>query len=483
MSSLLPLVLAALGAPEDAAPAAFALPEPTEAALRVDAAVSADELLGHAAYLADDALGGRFTGTPGADAAAAYLAARLEALRPHGLEPAGDDGTFLQDVRLDTVSFERLPEVRLDGEPLVYGPDVELRRGHGVDAELEVLVVADAAAAPAEPDPTKALYLDLSTAARRDLVEARGEAWEAGWGAVVVKGFTRGRRVVEDATRLRRVRSGAPELVVHGATRDRLAAGEVERLTLSLGGKVSKAHNVVAVLPGAGRDAGLMGPGLEDRVNPAVVLSAHYDHLRPLPVDPEDPDADRIFNGADDDASGVAVVLEVVEAMCLADERPERDLVVLLATGEEIGLVGTTFYLDHPAVPLEHTVLNLNFEMLGRPDELVGGPGKLWLTGHELTNLGPDLQAAGLDVVRDPRPSQHFFERSDNYAFVLKGVVGQTLSSYGLHDDYHRVTDEAGTLDGAHLEAAARIGVAATALVLAADVTVAWVEGYRPPRR
>ena len=156
----------------------------------------------------------------------------------------------------------------------------------------------------------------------------------------------------------------------------------------------------------------------------------------------------------------------------------------LLATGEEVGLLGTSYYLEHPAEPLDHTVANLNFEMIGRPDPKIGGAGAMWLTGYELTNLGAAFTAAGIAIHVDPRPEQHFFQRSDNYAFVREGVVGQTFSTFNLHADYHHVTDEADRLDYAHMESCVREAYRAVKLVADGTLTPSWTEGQRPsPRR
>jgi len=188
---------------------------------------------------------------------------------------------------------------------------------------------------------------------------------------------------------------------------------------------------------------------------------------------------DTIYNGADDDASGVAAVLEIAGALGRGGELA-HDVVVLLATGEEIGLLGTEHYLDAPVVPLERTLMNLNFEMIGRPDAKVGGRGNLWLTGDDKTNLGALLRERGFRIAADPRPDQHFYERSDNYAFVLRGVIGQTLSSYDLHTDYHAPSDEADTLDFEHLTSATEAGLKAVRLVAGGEVEITWTAG-RPP--
>jgi hypothetical protein len=121
--------------------------------------------------------------------------------------------------------------------------------------------------------------------------------------------------------------------------------------------------------------------------------------------------------------------------------------------------------------------------MIGRPDPKIGGAGAMWLTGYESTNLGAAFTAAGLAVRVDPRPEQHFFQRSDNWAFVLQGIVGQTLSTFNLHADYHHVTDEADRLDYAHMESCVRAAFRAVKLVADGTLTPSWIEGKRPSAR
>jgi Zn-dependent M28 family amino/carboxypeptidase len=233
-------------------------------------------------------------------------------------------------------------------------------------------------------------------------------------------------------------------------------------------------HNVVGRIRGAGTAE---HPELAQEV---VVLSAHYDHLgiRPRPRGPED--ADALMNGADDNASGCATLLELAQAFAAA--KPARTLIVLFTTDEESGGRGCRRYIEAPPEPLAKTVANLNLEMLGRPDELVGGPGKLWLTGYERSNLGPVWQGAGLAIVADPRPKEGFFQRSDNYALALEGIVAQTLSTFGGHKEYHTPRDEPDTLDYAHLEAAAQVALAAARTLADGSLAPAWVEGQRPKK-
>lgn len=454
------------------------MPQPLDV---VDEPIAAGELFSHVSFLASDELRGRYTGTAEGVLAAEYLAAQLGRLKAAGLLPAGDvlsDGqrSFLQDVHLPGISFERLPSLSVRGaEPLPYGTDFELRSGFGLSGELELIRVSDLAELPDNPRSDGALYLDMFASKARRAIRERGDDWKRGWGAILYRGSKSPGRAVTDPRRLVRVRGPERplEIDVNGPGRAALEAHATGPLTLDVGGKPKRAYNVVARLP-----ANTELP--EGATRETVVISAHYDHLRPREV-PEGEDG--IFNGADDDASGVAAVLEITEAMCLSDKPRDRDVVVLLATGEEIGLVGTTYYLDHPVAPLATTSANLNFEMLGRADALAGGTGKLWLTGFEHTNLGPTLAAEGIPVVEDPRPEQHFFERSDNYAFVLKGVVGQSLSSYNLHTDYHHASDETETIEFEHLMRGTRVGLAALRKLVDGDFRVAWSPDYSLPIR
>ena len=96
---------------------------------------------------------------------------------------------------------------------------------------------------------------------------------------------------------------------------------------------------------------------------------------------------------------------------------------------------------------------NLEFEMIARPDPKVKHD-QLWLTGWERTDLGPELAEHGAELVGDPHPEEKFFTRSDNYALAKEGIIAQTVSSYGLHKDYHQPTDTLAKVDWQHLDSA-----------------------------
>jgi len=187
---------------------------------------------------------------------------------------------------------------------------------------------------------------------------------------------------------------------------------------------------------------------------------------------------DSIYNGADDDASGTTAVIEIAKQLAKGP-RPKRTIVFAATTGEESGLIGTRWYIDHPALPLASMQANLEIEMIGRPDSLAGGPGRAWLTGYERSTMGQMFTSAGLAVVPDKRPDQQFFNRSDNIAFARMGVPAHTLSTFNLHTDYHQLSDDITTIDFAHMAGVINIAVKAVDL-LANGPIPHWNPGGQP---
>ncbi len=228
-----------------------------------------------------------------------------------------------------------------------------------------------------------------------------------------------------------------------------------------------RSANVVGVLTGS-------DPALR---NEFVLVTAHYDHIgfgRAV-------DGDSINNGADDDASGVIAVIEMAKAL-RNGPRPKRSIVFMAITGEEVGGLGTRWYIAHPARPLDQTVVDLNIEMIAHADSLAGGFGKAWLTGYERSTMGDLLADNGIPLVPDPRPTQRFFERSDNAAFARIGIPAHSLSSYNLVSPYHHPKDEPGIIDAPHMTQV--ITATARALRLLSDgMRPAWHPGGRPEQR
>jgi Zn-dependent M28 family amino/carboxypeptidase len=152
----------------------------------------------------------------------------------------------------------------------------------------------------------------------------------------------------------------------------------------------------------------------------------------------------------------------------------------MTTTGEEQGILGTQWYVKHPAIPLSKMVAEMEVEMAGRPDSLAGGRGKTWMTGYDRSTMGDMLRAAGIPIVPDPYPQYRFFERSDNIIFARAGIPAHTLSTYNLHKDYHEPSDEISRIDFTHLTEVARAALAATRL-LADGPAPQWKPGGRPP--
>ncbi|MGH7469035.1 MAG: M20/M25/M40 family metallo-hydrolase [Longimicrobiales bacterium] len=224
-------------------------------------------------------------------------------------------------------------------------------------------------------------------------------------------------------------------------------------------------------------DANLIGiirgvdPALRDS---AIIVGAHYDHVGMRAHQ----SGDSIYNGADDDASGVVAVLEAARAL-KSGPPPKRTVVFVAFTGEEMGGLGSRYYIARPPVPLASTVAQLQVEMIARPDSLVGGAGKAWLTGFERSTMGELLRTAGIEVAADPRPSQSFFTRSDNVRFARIGIPAHTLSSFNLHAEYHQPSDEIERVDYAHMAELVR-AVARAVRVLADGAAPRWHPNGRP---
>ena len=191
-------------------------------------------------------------------------------------------------------------------------------------------------------------------------------------------------------------------------------------------------RNVAAILRGS-------DPALKDTY---VILSSHYDHIGLASTGD-----DRIFNGANDDASGTASVLEVANALAALHPRPKRSVLFILFCGEEKGLRGSRYYAAHPLVPLEKTVAQLNLEQMGRTDS-TDGPRvhSANVTGFDFSSL-PQLlvdsgKRVGVTVSKDDKGSDSYFNRSDNGPIARLGIPAHTMSVTYEFPDYHAVGDE-----------------------------------------
>ncbi|MDQ3223938.1 MAG: M20/M25/M40 family metallo-hydrolase [Gemmatimonadota bacterium] len=174
-----------------------------------------------------------------------------------------------------------------------------------------------------------------------------------------------------------------------------------------------------------------------------VVYSAHMDHIGITPGQ-----ADSINNGADDDASGTAGVIELAEAFSHRGARPKRSIIFLTVSGEEKGLWGSDYFANNPPVPAKQIVANINMDMIGRNwrDTIVA-------IGMEHSDLGATLERVnaahaelGMTAIDDRWPEERFYFRSDHYNFARKGIPALFFFN-GVHEDYHEVTDSPDKID------------------------------------
>ena len=439
------------------------------------------DIRAHLGFLASDALQGRGSGTQYERIAGEYIASQL---RQYGVEPAGEadaagNRTFFQSISLTKHEFAAPPVLSAGGLKYAHGNQVAaaLLSSAQVSGPLQKLKSGDMAT------KGSVVLLDLTENAGSPPVYAQIRMpLQQGAAMVLVADSAQIRRrfaasVKEPAELPMTVgdSTGPPPLGFAGnvvllneeATRG--IAGLADGTQVEFKGDVvdspaGTTTNVFGVLPGA--DA--------KRAGEAILLSAHMDHLGTDPTRP----GDQIYNGADDDASGVVAVLELAKALG-AGPKPKRTVYFALFGSEEKGGRGAGYFLDHPVFPLGSLVANLEFEMIGRPDPAVA-PGTLWLTGYERTDLGPRLAKLGARIVADPHPEMQFFMRSDNYALAKRGVVAQTVSSYGLHKQYHQPDDDLAHIDFAHMTESIESMVKPVEWLVNGDFVPRWNEGKKP---
>jgi hypothetical protein len=439
--------------------------------------IKEESVRAHMEFLASDAMNGRGSGTRDEWIAVTYVASQL---RRWGLEPMGEDGGYVQTIQIERPTLATAPVLTLGDHRYTHGK--ELTVGSMNAAKMDGTIAGFEAGKPAPkgsvvviPEVTRELTTALSGAS---MVLARTN----GCGGFRAQAGTLPR--VAPRTVGAPAAPARPSCVALNdeayAVAEKLPAGT--RVTLEGEVKVietSNTWNAVGRLPGS-------DPSQADEV---ILLSAHIDHVgtgRPATgsgqVASQGPaaaaDKDTIYNGADDDASGSIAVLELAQALA-AGPRPKRTIVFAWFGSEEGGGTGSRYFADKPVVPLDRIVANLQFEMIGRPDEKVP-PHTLWLTGYERSNLGPELADRGAKLVQDPHPEQSFFTRSDNIQFARRGVIAHTVSSFGLHKDYHQPSDEIGTIDFAHMTDAIRSMLEPVRWLASSTFKPEWKPGMNP---
>jgi hypothetical protein len=438
---------------------------------------------------------GRGTGQPGADKAARYLADRFAKL---GLKQAGEDGTYLQAIKFK--SAQVLPEtsVKVGDSVLKHGEDYvilppytseqvdvtggvvfagygvvspELKRDDLAGLELKDKVVIILSG---QPDGVDAAAWKRATSPQNRAMNIFGRGALA---MIVANAGTPSQPFATIANYLSRRRVSLasapppmfkipPILLVSNAAMERVFAGseltyeqrlakaktgenvssdagKTATLALRIKREDTNSSNVVGVLEGS-------DPKLKEE---AVVFSAHYDAYGI--------DGGHIYPGAADNALGTGTIVAIAEAFVKAfptpASRPRRSIIFLSVTGEEYGLFGSEYWVQHPTWPLEKVAADINFDGIGT--EIYGPVKRVVAFGAEHSDLGTvfeDVAAAtGNIVTPDPMPEENAFMRSDHYAFVKKGVPALMLlggpagdlsmwiprAKKWLETDYHSPSD------------------------------------------
>jgi Zn-dependent M28 family amino/carboxypeptidase len=490
-------------------------PAATVATAAATAALSVDEqrIAADVRYLADDKLEGRETGTRGYDLAAEYAAKRL---RQIGLRPAGDNGSYFQTVPLlkatrvaegATLAVKRngreialqfreqfLPALNFNaGEHAIEAPAVfvgqgvhapELQHDDFAGLDLRGRIAVLFSGAPARFDNDRRAFYSASREKLRALAE-RGaigvvfvntpedEArapWSRGadnWqrsGMRLRDADGKGINTFPELRAAAYVSAAAADLIFADGPQTAAAlfqsaqAGTLKGFalpgTLALAARTRiepiESRNVVAKLPGS--DIAL--------AKEHIVYTAHLDHIGiGAPVKDEKGVEDRIYNGALDNALGVAIMFEAARMLQATTPAPKRSLLFVALTAEEKGLLGAEWFATHPTVPATSLVANINMDM----PVLLAPSTDVVPIGIEHSTLKSALDAAakeiGVILSPDPFPEEVVFVRSDQFAFIQAGIPavyldGGTLSVDGvrdpklalrkfLRDHYHQPSDEA----------------------------------------
>ena len=474
MKSFLTLVTALFISTVAQAQAPLTVPKPVAAALEQ---VQPEVIRAHIAYLADDRLLGRKAGTPGYQLAVDYVTEQLKTL---GVQPAGEGGTFIQKVRLrraflkpgatfmarewqgttlqlvagqDYVVYPNpeLPITRVTDAPLAFAgfgisaPELGYDDYAGLDVKGKVVMIVRGAprtfastVASASQDLAGllkaainhgAVGLILASAHAGALPNLKNGTYSvlgADGKIAVSRTFAPGSRqqfygAVSAATLQRFLQTaGLDTTQVFAAMRSGKPSSKDLKTTISATAQATyediESYNVVGRFEGS--DAKLR--------TEYVVHSAHLDHLGVgAPVQ-----GDSIYNGAHDNASGVACVLEIAKIYSQLKDKPKRSMLFVFMTGEELGLLGSAAFAAYPTVPRAEIVADINMDM---PTIIAPLLSVVALGAPHSTLLKPVQRACtymSIALENDPEPEQNRFIRSDQYSFVTAGIPALHLK-YG----------------------------------------------------
>lgn len=228
-------------------------------------------------------------------------------------------------------------------------------------------------------------------------------------------------------------------------------------------------YNVIGMIPGT-------DPELKKEY---LLLTAHYDHVGTGRASADQPN-DTIYNGARDNAFGVAAIMTAAKA--LAQKAPARSILVMAYTGEEMGLLGSRYYAESPLIPLEQTIFNLNSDGAGYADTSL-----VVVMGPDRVGAGDEFRKASkyfnLELISNPAPEQNLFDRSDNVSLAAKGVPAPTFSGgfkafdQSILRHYHQPSDEAESLNFNYVKTFCQAFTYAARLIADKDERPFWVEG------
>ena len=475
-------------------------------------AIPPEAVLNHVKFLASDELKGRGNGSEGLERAGDYIAQQF---KDAGLQPGGRDGSWFQPFELITglavgevneivvqargqkpVRLElgsayyplaatpndlvTSPSMSLQNVPLVFAgygissPAMKYDDYAGLDVTGKAVLIfshepqenrANSRLNGARPIRETSLYakaLSARTKGARVLLVISDPSHDTDQANYDLFNFDADAE--DHAIPVLRVRRTAMEPLLKAWALDRIAAdidqdlvprsraleGATINYTEHLARNRRIVRNVVGLLPGSGA-----------RKEEAIVIGAHYDHVGVGGRFSAAPDrTGQIHNGADDNASGTAAVIEIARAAAADRARFPRSLVFVAFAGEERGLLGSAFYANNPAIPLADTIAMLNLDMVGRAN------GKVDVSGLDsapslLDDVRQAATAAGGIEIRQEGPGAG---RSDDSSFLDRRIPAINFFT-GFHDDYHRPSD-----DWNRIDAAGTARVATLALEFAARI-------------
>ena len=416
--------------------------------------VSKSEIEGHIYFLADDVLQGRATGSPELKIAASYLA---NTFRSYGVKPNPASGDYYQKVEMFRFYLNEEIKLSLNGInfPEVVAFDIDaidseedaiyLNYGleddyEGIDVKDKIIIVK-----AGTPDASELRPALGSRAPKRELAIKNGAKGLIEIGAFEDAIWPRFKHAFEERVSLTEGEKEPLPLYVWVQTSkeelDKLGA-ETLKIEIKSNGiqrAIIQSQNVVGVLEGT--DSKLK--------NEYVIYSAHYDHIG---IGKPDAKGDSIYNGARDNAIGTTAVLTMAEN--LAKYPTKRSALFILFTGEEMGLLGSQYYVQHPVLPLEQMIYCFNTDGGGYNNtSLATIAGLNRTTAKDKMIEGAKtfgLKALDIDEVA---PEEGLFDRSDNVSFAKIGIPAPTYSTgFDAFDDeinkyYHQAADEADSID------------------------------------